>query len=344
MTYSWDNLYTNSSNHVGSVISEVVSGLLVKSNADTKSSDLSYSIFFAPKRDPKQQLQDYINNILQKADTSKFYSKSITSKYPSYPIPQEQLAPTPLGNWLSSFHIPVFNIQAELRSLSASLMQIFVFIGLLSFFFVKNEKPFDLQYLLLCFGAIFLLAIITVLPALSVEYGVLRMFQQFLFMLSLPIVLGLNSMFFFVKEQKRILFIGIIAIIFFLNLTGFISHLTGDYYPQMTLDNSGLYYDAYYVHKSDVLAMVWLSKNNVNHEPVEADLSGVNKLLTYGDVNALNEFFPPVIRKNAYVYQEVSISTVVSIDGDVLIYNSSKPFLDDNKNLVYSNGKGNVYK
>ena len=297
MTYSWNNLYTNSSNHLESVISEVVSSLLVESNADTKSNDLSYSIFFAPKQDPKQQLQDYLNNILQKVDTSKLYSKSITSKYSSYPIPQERLAPTPLGNWLSSFHIPVFNIQTELRSLSASSMQIFVFIGLLAFFFFANEKPFDLQYLLLCFGAIFLLALITVLPALSVEYGVLRMFQQFLFMLSLPIVLGLNSILFFVKEQKRILFIGIIAIIFFLNLTGFLSHLTGDYYPQMTLDNSGLYYDAYYVHKADVLAIVWLSKNDVNHEPIEADLSGMNKMLTYGDVYALNEIFPSVIQK-----------------------------------------------
>ncbi len=350
MTYIWNNSYTNSSNHTGSVISEVVSGIFV--NSDNKSSDLSYSIFFSHENDPKQQLQEYIQSVTQpaeainsgKANTSQFYPKSITSKYPSYPIPQEQLAPTPLGNLLSSFHIPVFNIQAELRSLSAAFMQIFVLVGLLVVFFLKNKKSFDVQHLLLCLGALFLLALITVLPALSVEYGVLRMFQQLLLILSLPIVLGLSSILFFVKEQKRIVFTGIIAIIFFLNLTGFISHLTGDYYPQMTLDNSGLYYDAYYVHKSDVLAIAWLSKNNVNNDPVEADLSGTNKLLTYGDINALNEIFPPIIRKNAYVYEEISSSTVVSIDKNVVIYNSSKSFLDDNKDLVYSNGKDNVYK
>ena len=349
-TYAWNTLYTNSSNHTGSVISEIISGIFV--NSDNKSSDISYSIFFSHENDPKQQLQEYIQNVTQpaeainsgKVNTSQFYPKSITSKYPSYPIPQEQLAPTPLGNLLSSFHIPVFNIQAELRSLSAAFMQIFVLVGLLVVFFFKNKKSFDVQYLLLCLGAILLLALITVLPALSVEYGVLRMFQQLLFILSLPIVLGLSSILFFMKEQKRILFSGIIAIIFFLNLTGFISHLTGDYYPQMTLDNSGLYYDAYYVHKSDVLAIVWLSKNNVNNEPVEADLSGMNKLLTYGDITALNEIFPPIIRKNAYVYGEISSSTVVSIDKNVVIYNSSKPFLDDNKDLVYSNGRDNVYK
>ena len=352
MTYFWNILYTNSSSHAGSVISEVVSGIFVKSNAASKSNDVSYRIFSSTKPDPKQELQAYIQNIIQSENPSTsgntnknpFYSESITSKYPIYPKPQEQLAPTSLGNLLSSFHIPVFDIQAGLRSFSASFVQVFVCVGLLAFFICKNQKPYDLQYLLLCFSSLFLLALITVLPALSVEHGVLRMFQQLLFLLSLPISLGISSILFFTKEQKRIIFTGIIAIIFFLNLTGFISHLTGDYYPQLTLDNAGLYYEAYYVHKSDVLAIAWLSKNNVNNEPVEADLSGNNKLLTYGNINALNEIFPPVIRKNAYVYLEVSSDTKVAIDSNVLIYNTSKPFLDDNKNLVYSNGKDNIYR
>ena len=132
--------------------------------------------------------------------------------------------------------------------------------------------------------------------------------------------------------------------IFFLNLTGFISHLTGDYYPQLTLDNSGLYYDTYYVHKSDILAIVWLTKNNVDNAPVDADLTGVNKLLTYGDINASDSDFPPIIQKDAYVYQEVAIFTIAPINNDVQIFNLPKSFLDSNKNLVYSNGKNNIYK
>ena len=345
MTYVWNTLYTNSSNQAGSVIEEVISSLFVQSN--DKSSDLSYSIFsifFAPKPDPQQELQDYINRIRQSEKSENIYSKSITNKYPTYPIPQELLPPTPLGNLLSSFHFSVFGVQAELRSLSASFMQIFVFIGLLAVFFLKNEKTFDLQYLLLCFGAIFLLALITVLPALSKEYGILRMFQQLLFVISLPIVLGLSSILFFVKTQRKILFIGLIAIIFFLNLTGFLSHLTGDYYPQMTLDNAGLYYDAYYVRGSDVVAIIWLSKNNVNHEPVESDQSGTNKLLSYGNINAINGDFPVVILKNAYVYLQVSTYKEVSIDRNTLFYSSPESFLNDHKNLIYNNGKNDIYR
>jgi uncharacterized membrane protein len=352
MTYFWNTLYTNSSSHAGSVLLEVAHGVLAPSKGNATSVDLSYSLFSSSKLNPEQQLQQYIQGIVNtekptnagSAYNEQFYSPDITSKYSSYPVPQEKLAPTPLGNWLSSFHIPVFGIQAGLRSLSAYFMQIFVFIGMLVIFFSRPKKPFDLHYLLLCFGSLFLLVLETLLPALSVEYGLLRMFEQLLYVLALPIVLGLSSIFFFVKEQKRVLFIGIIAVVFFLNLTGFLSHLVGDYYPQMTLDNAGLYYDAYYVHRSDVLAIGWLSENNSSKEPVEAGLPGINKLLTYGHINAANEIFPPVIRKDAYVYLETSSNTVVSIDQNVLVFNSSKPFLDDNKDLVYSNGQDDVYR
>ena len=170
------------------------------------------------------------------------------------------------------------------------------------------------------------------------------MFQQLLFVISLPIVLGLSSILFFVREQRRILFSGIIAIIFFLNLTGFISHLTGDYYPQMTLDNAGLYYDAYYIQRLDVVSIVWLSENDVNNDPIVADSQSITDMLTYGDINALEENFPAIMPKNAYVYQQVSSNKIVSISHTIFYYNSDKSFLDDYKNLIYSNGKDNIYR
>ena len=345
LTYAWNNLYTHSSNHAGSVIEEVINGFFVQPH--DKSGDLSLSILASGKSDPQQQINDYIQSLKQNqasTNTDQFYGKSITDKYPTQLVPQEQLAPTLLGNFLTSLHIPVFNIQAELRTLAAYSMQIFVFVGLLVAFLSKKEKPFDLQYLLLCVGAFFLLALITILPALSVEYGVLRMFQQFLFIFSLPIVLGISSILFFAKEQKRILFTGIIVIIFFLNLTGFISHLTGDYYPQMTLDNSGLYYDAYYVDKSEVSAIVWLSVDDVDEQPVQSSSTTEKQLLAYGNVYPVNDILPPVIQKNAYIFLRISISTQVTFDKSTLIFNSPKPFLDDNKNLIYNNGEYNIYK
>jgi uncharacterized membrane protein len=346
MTFIWNNLYTNSSNHAGSVLLEVVSSLFVKAN-DASATEVSYSIFTPhPQLSPAQEIQQYIRDKKNSNDISPnlYYSKEITNKYLIYVLPQEELAPTPLGNWLTSLHISVFDVQAELRALSADFMQIFVFIGLLVILLLKNKKRFDLQYLLLCFGAIFLLVLEILLPDLSVEYGLLRMFQQFLFLLSLPIVLGLNSILFFVKEQKRALFTGVVAVVFFLNLTGFIAHLTGDYYPQLPLDNAGIYYQTYYVSKSDILAMVWLSKNDVNDAPVDTDSAGANKLLSYAGISSSEAIFPELMQQDAYVYQEDSNYAVAVLESDELIVNSAQPFLDANKNLIYNNGKNHVYK
>lgn len=138
--------------------------------------------------------------------------------------------------------------------------------------------------------------------------------------------------------------IGIVAIFFFLNLSGFISHLTGEYYPQMTLDNSGVYYDAYYVQKADVFAMTWLTGNNGSHAPVDTDAAGSNMLLTYAGIPAKDAIFPEVISKNAFVLLLSPDYALVSFDGNALYVNSPKPFLDKNKNHIYDNGKVNIYK
>lgn len=360
MTFSWYNLYTNTSNSIGSVISSVVNNISLMS--DPNSRNLPDIFFFLSDKDPNELLQNYIQyqENSNKANASDFYSKAITSKYNSHVVPQEQLAPTPLGNALATLRLPVLNIQSVLRSLFAACMQIFLFIGLLSFLAFKRLKhhapkfgihtispehnnSVDLQFLFLCLGALFMLAVMVILPILSVSYGVSRMYLQFLFVLSLPIVLGVSSLLFFMKEQKRILITGIIAIIFFLGLSGFIPHLTGDYYPQYNLDNSGLYYDAYYVHKSDVLAVNWLS-TIYNNDPVMADVSGLNNLRTYGNIYASNNIFPSLITKNAYVYLNNSDNIVVIFYDRLFIVNSPKPFLDSNKNCIYNNGEISIYK
>jgi uncharacterized membrane protein len=355
VTYLWNTVYTNSSDHTDSVLAKVINGVFVKSSQADKSSDIAYSLLSSGKNDPEHELQVYIKRIRPPVEKdedikngasseSEFYSKAITDNYPSYPVQQERLALTALGEMLSSWHVPVFDIQAALRSLAAASMQIFVVVGLVIMILFKGRKEIDVQYMLLCFGAVFLLVLIIIMPFLSIEYGLLRMFQQLLFFLSLPIVVGFASVVFFLKEQRRVLFAAIMAVIFFLTLTGFLSHLTGDYYPQMTLDNTGIYYDAYYVNKSNVLAIAWLAKKSVKDEPVGAGLSGITKILAYGGIIAMNEIFPAIIRKDAYVYLEVSNNVIVSIGGDVLIFNSPKRFLDDNKNILYNNGKTTIYR
>ena len=112
----------------------------------------------------------------------------------------------------------------------------------------------------------------------------------------------------------------------------------------MTLDNAGLYYEGYYVHGSDVLAIDWLSEHDVNHAPIVADPLAVDRLLAYGGITASNENFPAVLPKNAFVYLRVSGDTVVSVGQFTLYYSSDKTFLDKYKNSIYNNGEVIIYK
>lgn len=388
LSFFWFVSYTNSFNNVGAVISQVFS------SNPLKASDLSYYLL-SPQMDPDQQLQEHIQMLInsEKANAELFYNKGITSQYSTHAIPQEVVAPTPLGDVLSTLHIPLYKNQEDFSSLPAALLQILVLIGCLAIFSFKRlrakirdmiksrksspqprevlaqqsplgkqaslepqrprsrqftspgyTKSFDRQFLLLCTGATLLLALMIVLPAISALFGLLRMFQQFLFLLSLPVVVLVYHVLFFMKEHKRILATGFIFVLLFLNFTGFIPHLTGNYYAQINLDNSGLYYDAYYTHESDVLAIAWLSHTNVNNDPVEADTSGVSKLLPYGNIFASNEIFPPLIQQAAYVLVKDSVDVVVTVNNKLIIINSPGPFLDATKNRVYSNGDIEIYK
>jgi uncharacterized membrane protein len=146
-----------------------------------------------------------------------------------------------------------------------------------------------------------------------------------------------------VKEQKNILFTGIIIIFLFFNLNGFFSHLTGEYFPVMYLDNSGLYYDLYYVRKADVSAIVWLSENHTKGDPIETDVTHGSVMLSYGHIVASNELIPPIIPKNGYMFVQVSNNLMVWGKNPMPI-NTPKQFLDDNKNLIYSNGGDNIYR
>ena len=62
-----------------------------------------------------------------------------------------------------------------------------------------------------------------------------------------------------------------------------------------------------------LLAIVWLSENNVNHDPIVADPLAINKLLTYGDIYALNENFPAVHPQKCVCVPAGFKRTIVSV-------------------------------
>ncbi|MEX0616723.1 MAG: DUF2206 domain-containing protein [Candidatus Woykebacteria bacterium] len=349
-SYLWNSQVTKTSNNITGVLQKTLSGIFVKSQNENKSGDIAYSIFFTQKIDPQKLLNQYIEDTSKKAKTADegvFYDKSVYEKYQTTPIKQSKLPLTSFGGFLSNLKLSIFTLNSLSRQFSAFAMQIFVFIGLLALLFYRTLKPFDKEYIFLCLGGVTLLALEIILPEISIEYGLLRMFEQLLILLSFPIVIATIFLTSFLKESKSIIVSGFIAVAFFLTLTGFFSTFTGGYYPQMNLNNAGTYYDAYYTRKNNVVSINWLATHKDKNSPVQADNSGVGKLQAIGNISALNEIFPPIIRRNSYVYltsTNLQNNAIVSIEKNVLVFNSPQEFLNDTKNLIYSNGASKIYK
>lgn len=346
-TYLWNTQFTQTSNNLSTVLSKVVTSFFLKSN-DTKSSDVSYSLVNSSKITPQQNLQNYMtqtSNILHEQNPYEpAYTASDYKNYPTLAVDLEQLAPTKIGNILDKIHIPVFTIQSLLRTLSSTFMQLFVLIGLIAIIFKRNIKRIDRNYLYMSLAGLILLVLVILLPDISAEYGLLRMFQQLLFLFSFLIVFAVYFILPFFNANKRIISTAIVALIFFLTLTGFFSHITGEYYPTLTLDNSGAYYDAYYVTAQNVAALDWLSVNDPQNFPVQSNFPAIITQLKNNKIQSITDVFPQAMLRNSYVFLSTNSNFLVTLSKDNLVYTSPKPFLDAKKNLVYNNGSNYIYK
>jgi uncharacterized membrane protein len=241
--------------------------------------------------------------------------------------------------------------------MTAKLLQILVIFGLIyALYRRKYIRLLDSDFITLSIASLVFVALQVVLPVLSVEYGLLRAFQQSLILLGLFTVLG--SIALFAWLPSRILRLSgpvILAILLFLSSTGVITHLLGGYDPQLNLDNSGTYYDIYYTHKPEISAINWLNniaqqaqRINDTQVEVQADQYTTSRLASYSQLNITSDIYPGLIKKSDYVFLGYSNvnnhQATTSYNGDLITYTYPVQFLNQQKNLIYSNGGAEVYK
>ena len=119
----------------------------------------------------------------------------------------------------------------------------------------------------------------------------------------------------------------------------------------------GTYYDVYYLHKSEVVSIDWLSNrlagdtqvaDNAVRAEVQTDRYSLKKINSMAELNAMNDIYPGLIRRDSYVYlgytNVVKSQASMVFDGNLLTYTYPLDFLDQNKDLVYSNGTARIYK
>ncbi len=242
-----------------------------------------------------------------------------------------------------------------IRQILKALGSLFISIGttyyLVAQFLRKNEpfKKQNLEHTLMILIAFILLVGLLVLPFISLSYDTGRTYQQMLFVLSPMLLFGLGPL---LNHKRQVLFFTLFIALYFLFLSGTVHHFFGGPETKLFLANHGYEHDSLYTHQSDIASGEWLYTHYDPDKTIYIDSFSSYKLLLSQKIRLQREFnpniFPEVIQKDDYVYldynnfandQAIKLTKIAP-----LTYNYPDEFLEDNKNLVYSNGESVIFK
>ena len=335
----------------------------------SRSDSVQYSLLGGQATSPASILASYRKQALaySSAHPGLYIPASIAARYPTPVVAPEVPPPTSLGRALSGIGIPAAELNTAIRQGAAKGEQLFVFVGLIAILVTRRlRERVDFEFYNLGAGAVVVLAVLTVLPNLSVDYGVLRAFQAALILVGGTLVVGAYTVFGFLGDVWRPRITGAVTVAIFLSTTGLIPQMLGGYPAQLNLNDSGQYYDIYYTTAQDTAAVSWLAgKPGVLPAGLQAAYSSYRFYFTslnnvtdkqdlyisfknvFGYQN-LSYIYPALIRKSSWVLLDRTATdkrqATLAADGDLITYQYPLGFLDSNKNLVYDNGSDEIFR
>ncbi|GAA2638034.1 DUF2206 domain-containing protein [Paractinoplanes durhamensis] len=346
----WTGPATHTSLQAQVTTRAVVQELLGKRSA-TGSSDTAYSLFGGEKISAEQRLDDYTADTTRSTSQARkdgdFLPLKVIRKHPTGAVEQADMPLTFVGRLLGHAGVNVSTANTVVRQSAARLLQLLLLIGLV-LTVVGRRRIFraTADQLTLGVGAMGVLGVLTVLPELSVDYGVLRAFQQGLFFFTPFIAAASIWIFRWAGRRAAVLGFGLCALLF-LDLVGVVPKVLGGYPPQLHLANSGQYYDIYYVHPEERSGIDWLRQRPPGDD-VQTDSYNFDRLPVVLKKRATNDIYPTLIGSNSYVF--LGYTTVrkdeatVFYRGDLVTYRYPIDLLDSMKNKVYSNDGAEVYR
>ena len=232
------------------------------------------------------------------------------------------------------------------------IFRIFIFIGVICLIFF-NKKKVKIEFILLNFIAFFILILFAILPFFSYYYDLPRFYLNLLIILSLPAIIGLETISLLIFRKKFIFIIILIVLveIYFLSNSGFFYGIAGGSGTPLRLSNNGWEADLNYVYDSEIDSASWLVNNkdkNPTHLDNYANLRAIIAgIIGRGEKN-MPDVLPQIIKKKSYVYASYTNTqrgvSIKAFDRVVLSLNFPTFFLNENKNLIYNNGGSEIFR
>lgn len=359
-SFLWSSIVTDTaSNSIGATVMAVFATMRSNVKEDAQSTDVSASIFSYRRPDIVALFRNYETKVVipSRAEnvSGYYYGIKTYAKYPVAIAPDTTIPVTKLGTMLSLAGINMSALNYILRQVFAKLLQVLVVIGFLSILYSRRfvDKIFDTEFVLLMTGSFIMLATIVIIPLLSLQYGLLRAFQQSLIFLGVLVAIGSLALVVRAAYTTRLLVATALVLVFLLSEAGVLTQVFGGYVPQLHLNNDGPNYDLYYLRGTEIAGVEWLASQVKQHgSQIQAqmhnDRYSANTLTAITSQNPLSDIYPGLVRRDSYVY--LGYETVhkqratINYNGTRINYFYPLQFLDDNKDLVYSNADARVYR
>ena len=244
--FMWGDLATHTTSGALSDAESSISGL-IGNTVSARAGGAAYLLFGGKTLTAQAARDDYSAQTLEQraaSQQSRYLPISAAPLSVTPPINERSLPLTTTGHLLADIGIPVAVLNKAVREAAAQGEQLFAGIGIVTLIVAgRRRRKISDEFFFLCVGSLVMVAMITILPNLSVDYGVSRAFQQALIVIAPVLVAGSLTVFrplgkVWAPRAAAAVCIGILF-----STTGLMPQLLGDYPPQLSLNNSGDYYD-----------------------------------------------------------------------------------------------------
>jgi len=247
-------------------------------------------------------------------------------------LPQDVSFLTNILEWISKF----------------LFIDLFPLIGIVGLYIALRRRPSAGNYdlILMGVGSFILIALTILVPYIQEYYNFTRLYLQMFMVLSTFAVLG-GVMVTKYLPRYQVGVLTLMAVIIFCALSGALDQFTGGQ-RSMVLDQPPANLDGPYVYDGEVASAQWLSTNRNDSDPIQADIVANLRLQSFGNMSAENfDLFPQTLQPESYVYltkENIAGEAFYQYQNDLLTYNYPLDFLNQNKNLIYSDGDSRVYQ
>lgn len=322
-TLVWAGPVTGTGGHATEVFTETFRSITGKSDGGPSSSDTSYWLLSGDETTPRERMDSYVDATLD---------------YRAGEIPAElQVVPNPGADVTT----PDLHAAAAtpVKLACALVMQAFLFLGLVWLLRRRRDSRFPREVVFLVWGSMAALGLIVTVPNLSVDYGVLRAFQQTLLVVAPVMAMGLWFL------LRKPVLTAVVPVALLLVLAGT--------QQRIALENAGTYFDRFYVTDSAMQGIEWLGRTDradTENERIIANRNVNVRLLALSDNRApvSDRLFPTMLSRDGYVFVDGQIldqgESTVFWTGDLLTYTYPVDVLDRRLDLLYDAPQARVYR